>query len=26
MQLFIALSGCHEEPLPMGAARVAISH
>ncbi len=26
MQLFIVLSGCHEEALPMGAVRVAISH
>ena len=24
-QLTISLSGCHEEPLPMGAVRVAVS-
>ncbi len=24
--LNVSLSGCHEEPLPMGAVRVAISH
>ncbi len=24
-QMMISLSGCHEEPLPMGAVRVAVS-
>ena len=26
LQLMISLSDCHEEPLPMGAVRVAIQH